>query len=188
MAKDVLTAEEVAQAIGELTKAELNRLSRIAGHYAVGVGVEAQDVVNEAARRALDGTRACPRGVSLVTFLVNTMRSIAHAERIKLKEAPVNVSLSSPAEEDGATPDAADGARGAEDLLVAKEDAAARLAALDGLFAGDDDAQLVVMGLLDDLTADEIRSLGEWDEQGYATVRRRMRRKIERRYPQGWTR
>jgi DNA-directed RNA polymerase specialized sigma24 family protein len=181
-----LSADEVRDAITALTTADLIRLKKVGTLYAVGVGVEGMEVLNEAVRRALDGTRKCPRDVSMTVFLVNVMRSMASSGRTKAKEEPIMESMSSTLDAGPALLEPASEKRNVEELRLAREEAQGRLQALEELFLDDEDAQLVLMGDLDDMSADEIRALGGWDEQSYATIRRRIRRKIGTRYPQGW--
>ena len=57
---------------------------------------------------------------------------------------------------------------------------------LEELFADDDEAQLILMGEMDELTAEEIREIGEIDATTYASARRRMRRRIDKEFPDGW--
>lgn len=181
-----LSTDEVRDAIAALTTAELIRLQKVGAIYAVGVGVEGLDVVNEAVSRALDGTRTCPRDAPVLIFLINAMRSMASSERTKAKEEPVMESMSSTLDDGPAILEPLAEGRNVEDLRLAREDAEARLKALEEIFVDDDDAQLVVMGDLDGLDADEIQTLGGWSAQAYATIRRRVRRKITARYPRGW--
>ena len=181
-----LSTDEVREAITALTTADLIRLKRVGALYAVGVGVEGPEVLNEAVRRALDGTRNCPRDVPMPVFLVNVMRSMASSERTKAKEEPIMESMSSTLDAGPAVLELPSERRNVEEMRLAREDAEGRLRALEELFLDDDDAQLVLMGHIDEMSADEIRALGGWDEQAYATIRRRIRRKIAARYPQGW--
>ena len=76
--------------------------------------------------------------------------------------------------------------RNAEEMVLAREDAEGRVKALENLFANDEDAQLVLMGDLDEMAAADIRALNGWTEQDYATVRRRMRRMLSAAFPNGW--
>lgn len=186
MSTAVLTAQEVQDALTALTAADLLRLERAAVIYTVGIGVEARDVVNEAIRRALDGTRKCPRDLPLLNFLVGAMRSMAWAARASEKEEPMIESMSSTLDDGQVViePRATD--RNAEETLLAHEDSRARLKALEGLFHDDEDAQLVLMGDLEDMNAGEIRALCDWDEAAFATIRRRMRRRINVAFPKGW--
>lgn len=181
-----LSIDEVREAIAALTTADLIRLKRVGALYAVGVGVEGLEVLNEAVRRTLDGTRNCPGDVPMTVFLVNVMRSMASSERAKAKEEPMMESMSSTLDDGPAVLEPPSQRRNVEEMRLAREDAEGRLRALEDIFRDDDDAQLVLMGDVDEMSTDEIRALGGWDEQAYATIRRRIRRKIAARYPQGW--
>lgn len=186
MSARVLTTQEIQDGLAGLTAADLLRLERAAVTYAVGIGVEARDVVNEAIRRALDGTRKCPRELPLLNFLIGAMRSMAWAARESGKEEPMIESMSSTLGDGPVViePRATD--RNVEETLLAREDSEARLKALEGLFHDDEDAQLVLMGDLEEMDAGEIRALGNWDEAAFATIRRRMRRRINAAFPKGW--
>jgi DNA-directed RNA polymerase specialized sigma24 family protein len=181
-----LSIDEAREAIAALTTADLIRLKKVGALYAVGVGVDGLEVLNEAVRRALDGTRNCPGDVPMTVFLVNVMRSMASSERAKAKEEPMMESMSSTLDDGPAVLEPPSPTRNVEEMRLAREDAEGRLRALEDIFRDDDDAQLVLMGDVDEMSADEIRALGCWDEQAYATIRRRIRRKIAARYPQGW--
>jgi len=182
----VLTAQEVQEALAALTVADLLRLERAAVTYAVGIGVEARDVVNEAIRRALDGTRKCPKDLPFLNFLVGAMRSMAWAARESGKEAPVIESMSSTLDDSELLTELRSTDRNAEEALLACEDSQKRLKALEALFQDDEDAQLVLLGDLEGMDAAEIRALGGWDEGAFATIRRRMRRRINAAFPKGW--
>lgn len=182
----VLTTDEVQEALAALTAADLLRLKRAAATYAVGIGVEASDVINEAIRRALDGTRKCPTDLPLLIFLVGAMRSMAWAARESRKEEPMIESMSSTLDDGPVVIEPIDDNRNAEERLLAREDSQARLKVLETLFGDDEDAQLVIMGDLEEMDASQIRALGGWDESAYATIRRRMRRRINGAYPKGW--
>lgn len=183
-----LDVDEVRDAVAALTTADLLRLRRVGGVYGVSIGVEGADLVNEAISRALGGVRACPRDVSFVVFLRNAMRSIASSERAKVKEEPMLESMTVALDDRPAVLDRPSIGRNAEETVLAREDAEGRLKALEKLFADDDDAQLVLLGDLDEMPAADIRAMNGWSEQDYASVRRRMRRKLSAAYPDGWVR
>lgn len=181
-----LDIDALRKAIAALTSTELIRLQRVATIYAVGVGVEGLDMLNEAVSRALSGTRTCPKDVPVAVFLINVMRSMASSERTKAKEEPVMVSMSSTLDDGPAVLEPPSERLNVEESLLARGDIKERLRALEALFSNDDDAQLVLMGDLDGMGANEVRSLGGWSEQAYATIRRRIRRKITATFPIGW--
>jgi len=181
-----LSPDEIHVAVSKLSMADLVRLKRAGAYFAVGVGVEANDFLNEAICRALDGTRTCPKNVPVVVFLINVMRSMASSARVTAKESPVLESLTSTQQGGTSQIDVRDLARSAEENIVARGDSHDRLKALESLFADDEDALMVVMGDLDGLDAEDTRALGGWDLKAYATIRRRMRRRIDAKYPGGW--
>ena len=74
-----------------------------------------------------------------------------------------------------------------EALRLRAEDVSLRIAALEELFADDDDALLMVWADLEETPKEEIKMQHDIDDKAYATIRRRIRRKIERRFPDGWT-
>lgn len=186
MTAATLDIDEVRDAVAALTAADILRLQRIGAAYGVSIGVEGMDMVNEAISRALGGVRACPRDVPFVVFLRNAMRSIASSERAKVKEEPMLKSMTVGLDDRPAVLDRPSIGRNAEETALAREDAEGRLKALETLFADDEDAQFVLMADLDEMPAGDIRAMNGWSEQDYASVRRRMRRKLSAAYPNGW--
>lgn len=181
-----LEIEEVREAISSLTNADLLRLEKAARIYQFGIGLEGMDLVNEAISRALNGTRTCPRDVPFVVFLKNAMRSIASSERSRIREEPMLEVMTVGLGDGLAVLDYPSGDRNAEDVLLARQEMWERLRALEKVFANDDDAQMVLMGDLDGVSAADLRSMNGWSNQDYASVRRRIRRKLSTAYPDGW--
>ncbi len=54
------------------------------------------------------------------------------------------------------------------------------------LFDEDEDALKVLLGLFDTQSAEEVRETWGMDEKAFATIRRRIRRKIDKAFPGGW--
>ncbi|MBS0411140.1 MAG: hypothetical protein JSR86_14570 [Proteobacteria bacterium] len=160
------------------------RLQRAAQHFAAVCKWEWRDLYQEAVRRCLD-TRQFPRDVDPVVFIVNVMRSIASAERTRRDKRPEIEFV----DDLGAIEVvyATEAASNAEDLQLEAEESAARIKALEDLFADDEELQMVMMGMSDEMTASELRALGGWSEQQYATIKRRMRRRLNARFGAGWT-
>ncbi len=76
-----------------------------------------------------------------------------------------------------------------EEALVVKENqdhAERTVARVEEVFANDDEAQLILMGTMDELTPKEIREIGGMDTTTYASARRRMKRKLSKEFPDGW--
>jgi hypothetical protein len=141
--------------------------------------------LQEAISRALDGSRSCPRSVAIVVFLKNAMRSIASSERDSAQLRPRFKPLSEPAVATAASQTAAT-SRTAEEMLMAREDYEGRLKALEEIFDDDEEAEMVILGELEGLDASGIRELTGLSLHEYATVRRRIRRRIDAKYPRGF--
>ena len=180
-----MTVDELRASIGSFGQADHLRLFKAARFYCGGSGFEANDLVQEAFVRALAGTRQCPRNVPVMVFLVGVMRSIVSAGRESIALEPEVRSLAATGT-DGKAVDPASNRRTAEEVRLARDDCAARLAALDEMFADDEEAQMVILGDIDGLDAEAIRSMQGWDKNQLATVRRRTRRRIETRFPRGF--
>jgi len=179
-----LSAAEFAAALGLLSIEDLGRLESVARSLALGSGHGAEDLLQEAICRTLDGGRSCPRSVQPVVFLYNAMRSIASAWRETLAGQGDHVSLD--ADVDGVAVQVAAPDRTVEQVLVARADYVEGVETLQRLFEDDGPALMVVMGMLDGVEGAELAALADLDEKGLATVRRRIRRKIEKAFPEGW--
>ncbi|WP_421933939.1 hypothetical protein [Phenylobacterium sp.] len=152
--------------------------------FADGTRYEINDLINEAVLRALDGNRRCPRKTAPVIFLANAMRSIVSAERASVALHPRTQSLSATGTEGPFNVRSLD--RNPEEMRLARDEFVERLQALDTLFADDEEAQMIIMADIDGLDADAIRELTGLNSTQYATARRRIRRRIEVRFPTGF--
>ena len=176
-ADEVLTREELEEAIRAFSDADWLRLRNAAHLYAI-YPVEPDELVQEALCRALAGTRNCPRNVSVVRFIAEAIRSIAHDELHKVENRRNEVSVHDDTidnldaiipREPGPTPEermiSNQQIRGTEDRLI-------------DLFNGDDDAQLIVLGMITGLSGAELREATSLDQTAFNSKRRYVRRKI----------
>lgn len=186
--RDVLDLEEMRQAISGLTTVELVRLRKAGRIYAVGLACDADDLLGEAVAAAIAGNRRCRRDMMIAPFLVGAMRSIASKTRVSTKRAGEVVSLDATGT-DGLplVPPPVSREPDIETLQLREEDRKLRIKALEELFADDDDALLMIWADLEEKSKEEIKMQLDIDDKAYATIRRRVRRKIERRFPNGWT-
>jgi RNA polymerase sigma-70 factor (ECF subfamily) len=186
-AEEHLSIDEVREAIESLSDPDLARLQAVSFRYGGGSGVSsADDLLQESVLRALDGRRRCPRGVGVVRFLAEAMRSIASSERKTAGRRPeeplVHVT------EDGRPLPVPDASKAVDVELGGRQEAEQILQSVMGLFADDDVATTIVEGDIDGLTPGEIRDLLDLDETSYNTKRRLIRRRIQKAFPKGWTR
>jgi DNA-directed RNA polymerase specialized sigma24 family protein len=184
MNRAVLDAGELREAVLALGKFDLIRLRRAGRLYALGLDCELDDLLGDAVVLALSGSRICPRDMAVVPFLVGIMRSRASALRKSAQRKGIVVPIDDDRHGDAnvlplveTTP---------HDLLDRTDDYAARLKALETLFADDPEALEVLAADLRDADKAEIMAMLRIDSIQYATIRRRMRRRIDKGFPKGW--
>jgi DNA-directed RNA polymerase specialized sigma24 family protein len=119
------------------------------------------------------------------------MRSILSSHQKATAGDPIELAtpVSALGEEDGEVDPLAnirDSAPTPEQLLLAEDEANQMKAALHSLFDDDPDAELVLLDIFAGLTAGETRADLQLGETEYATIRRRIRRRINQHYPEGW--
>lgn len=196
MASNNQPPHQLWQAIAELTDADTARLKWAALYHAVGTEFEPDDLIQESFRRSLNGDRNWPVGVPLLTFLSNVMKSIAWADREKAKRRPKLQPLPDelnplrhPGEADafdesddtGSPLTARLHGPSAEAASIAEAEPVTNLVdEVFKLFEEDESAFTLLLGLADGMTADEIRNQQGWDKTAYGTIRRRIRRKINK--------
>jgi DNA-directed RNA polymerase specialized sigma24 family protein len=180
---DVLTTAEVHGRLAELSEPDQSRLEKISRHYADASTMSADDILAEALIRALDGTRKCPRGVDLMVFLASAMKSIAWADRTSaqarretrsIEDRPGDIDLMG-----------VPSVGGLEEQVIQQDLRKKQVDALMALFQDDEDATLWLMARMDAESLEEMQVLTGFDATKLNTVGRRIRRKVERDFPEG---
>lgn len=177
--------DEIANAIRNLRPVDLARLRKVSGYYA-RPQIGPKDLLQEAFARALDG-RTCPAHVDVVKFLAEAMRSIANGESEKVEYQLPLVSIVTKTGE--ALPEATncpDPALTAEERLISEEGAGRIRREVLAIFDDDPIAQLIVEGMMEEMNADELRELSDLNQTAYDSKRKLIRRRIDKRYPEGW--
>jgi RNA polymerase sigma-70 factor (ECF subfamily) len=180
----VRSPDEIAALVRALTDAQWIRLRKVSAYFSWVPNLTGDDLLQEALCRALAGSRKCPRDVDLVRFLVEVMRSVANGEVEKLENQADVIPVVQP----GALVDCAVDLQDSKDsqeegMMAAERDEATRQALL-GLFPNDRQARDLVDGILTGYEGQELRTLTDLDQEGYASKRRFMRRTIDKHYPQ----
>lgn len=151
--------------------------------------MDPDDLLQEAMKRAVD-TRTCPSHVDVIRFLAEAMRSIAGDDAAKIANRVPIVSVAKTGRQDvfdalvervrseEPTP---------EDAMIRAEETIRIKAGIFALFTDDAVARDLVEGLIEGLTTDEVRQLTGLDETGYETKRKLIRRRINKAFPNGWT-
>ena len=196
MSRVLHTAPDFRTAVSALTSPEKARLARVARLLHGSTGLSWQDLYQQACADSLDLTRSWPEGVDVVKFLIEAMRSIASNSRrsmaVARRVSAVEPTEKSPANVQGLLTD-----KGkvfhlhpvpetAEEELIRREDEKATEAwirarhhELLDLFDDDDDAQLMVLGMLDGLRGKELRAATGLDESQFASKYKKVHRRIE---------
>lgn len=177
--------DEIVSAIRALSPADWARLRKVAAHYAAGRPIEPKDLLQEAFTRALDG-RHCPSHVDVVKFLAEAMRSIADGEAEKVEHRLPLVSVAKMGDHQTEALNYPDPALSAEAHTISNEIAVRMRRDLLDLFDDDAIARDIVEGMMADWTAEELRELSVLDQTAYESKRKLIRRRIERKYPDGW--
>ncbi len=182
----VLTREELEEAIGAFSTADWIRLRKAAQFYA-NYPVEPEDLVNEALCRALAGARRCPHRVHVVKFVAEAIRSIAHDElqRAEYRRNEVSVHDDSIEYPDVITP--REPSPNAEERMISNERIKGVEDRLLELFEGDHKAQLMVLGMLDEVEGAELREITDLNLTDFNSKRRYVRRKINTALENGLT-
>jgi hypothetical protein len=206
IAERLATADEIRAAIEALTDEELMRLDKAAQACIPSSDFQDGDeVMNEAVTRAIDGCgkktgRHWPiERVDFVAFLIMTMRGLASDSRES--EFVAKTDHFDTAEDDGSGSwtldrlghhtagveqqfiDAEDEAD--EDARVAKRQvsASADAARIDKHFAGDQEVAWLIMCLREEKAPSKARIAADLTQTQYETIRKRLRRGLEKLFP-----
>ena len=183
----LLTQVEVKRSISVLTAADWLRLHKVARALCREAAFEADDLLQEAFQRALDGTRQCTRTLDIVHFLAGVMRSIASDWRKARRRRPEMSLVTETGSLQDVVLQACDNAPAADEALAVNEEAARLKATILALFADDGLAQRLLEGIMDGLAGAQLRCLTGLSETEFASKRRLIRRRIDKAHPKDWT-
>ncbi len=184
---DIKETEELRDELGALYITDKARLMKIAKKWASVAGdIEPEDLLHEAMMKAIEDNphyrRRCPKGVALVTFLANSMRSLAdnRIEWRKRRKAALA------AETDHASYDlltaatADETTRNGEQELLHTEHEAAFHAFLEEQCKGSEKTHLVLRGGFDGLRGQDLCDFASVTKKELATIHRRIARMMDR--------
>ena len=181
---ETASPSESAEALNQLSAADLRRLEKIARLRVIGLhDLDWQDLLHDAVARLLDGSRKCPRGLSLVVFLRETMRSIASDHWRRRHARPILLEAELPRTEGEEVSGIVESA---PDLIADPEREAAAaetLTKLEAVFQNDPEAMLVIVAMASGKSPDEIQEEAAMTPTRYASTQRRIRRTLARAFP-----
>ena len=182
----VLTHLEIHRVIAALGQADWLRLHKVARALCRYGGFDADDLLQEAFQRALDGVRQCPRDLEVTRFLAGVMRSIA-SDWSKARRRRPELRFNAPS---GALLDIVvqvrDSSLDAEESLASTQESACVIERIKELFADDRAALKIIEGILEGRAGAELRSSAELGEKEFASKRRLIRRRIDKAFPKEW--
>lgn len=191
---EYLSAQELATAYESQSDDDKIKLMVIERKYLSGTGRQRGELFHEALYRVAIDERHCPRHLSVMAFLVQTMRSIADHDREKLanenftplenKEGVIKTDAETSAGLSGL------GSLNPEGHLLRKEEEANVtdvIATIQSHFDGDDDCQLLILGWCDGLRGAELRNFLGVDQTRLDYLAKKFRRKMGKQYPNGWS-
>jgi hypothetical protein len=188
---DSLTRDELSEALGTLGPSELKSLKVAAAVFSRGTGLDVEDVVSEAIDAALT-TRKCPRGLPILAFLIQTIRSRVSSHRKKIKTSVVAMRVPAGRLDGNGMPGVADPSPNAETALIEREaegqtpSDSEMIRKINDALEDDYEAQLCLAGWADGLKGQALRDLIGVDQKTLDYIAKRIRRTARRLFPEGW--
>jgi DNA-directed RNA polymerase specialized sigma24 family protein len=173
------TAEVHAELLQLCGSADFARAKSLARARAAGViDCTAEDLLQDAMIGLLSGDRRWPRGVHTLVVLKTAMHSIASNMRKRINKGPIDRRVAvevATGEDDEHQVEVVVTDTTPVDVANAKSE----LKAIQGLVAGDEEAELVVEAWADGLRGKEAAEALGFDMKTYEAARKRMIRRLE---------
>jgi len=161
--------------LAQFSQADRVRLLLVAQRFAFGCAMIPEDLLQEACSRALAGTRKCKNGLELRAFLVGAMRSIAFDERKKAKTHALDMAVAVESIDESEIESASNSI---EYAIENEDEAVEKVALLRELVKNNENAALVMEGLLDELEPAQIRSATGLTQTQYDSARTYIHRRL----------
>jgi len=184
--QEYLRYDEIVAAFDTLACDEKMKLHAIEATLRSGTKFEQGELLHEALYRALEGTRKCPKGTSILAFLVMTMKSISSHDRDKSRR---EVLVADPTETPIASVTDLSPVPSPEDDAIAVEDDAIAETVLQEIyhhFEDDEEATMVLMGWADGLRGVKLREVTGLDQAAVDYAAKRVRAGARKLRPDGW--
>jgi DNA-directed RNA polymerase specialized sigma24 family protein len=175
------TVAEIHVAIETLSDGDVARLVSGAKAFSRLCRIPAEDLLQEAYTRAMDGSRTCCRATGIVGFLCGVMKSLASQENEARKNGFRSVDVLRNGEP--VLPDFAADSASPEQSAVSAIDDVETLAKIETLVANDEQLHLLIEGIYDNMRGAELQELLGVDEKGLAALRKRLKRALQGAFP-----
>ncbi|WP_296710976.1 hypothetical protein [Rhodoblastus sp.] len=188
-AVEYLDVQEALAMIHALSADEKAKLIAMDKGQIGGTGRQAGELFREALCRTILGKRRCPRDVPFIAFLIQTMRSIAsHDREYQKRHVAFDDDRANPEPVVLGTGALASSSLNPEQLLLDAEEPEAKTAleTINSHFDGDEDCQMMIMGLAEGLRGRDLREFVGADQSRIDYLYKKIRRKMLKLYPYGW--
>ena len=179
LVSDHRTVAEFEEAFLELPPPERRRLLRIARALGAGTELQPDDLLQEALLAVIEKRRPWPAEETLVAFLSGVMRSLVHGQRTKRARSAVRSAVSLFDDTGGLAHDIGDEHPTPEEAAVLAAETRRITADLEALFAGDEAAEMILLGMREGTAGEELRALTGLDRTAFDSKRRFVRRRID---------
>lgn len=176
MQAEVLDEHGAREALLGLSKEEHAKLELVARLHSKG-RQEWQDLLQSAFLKVLTGERKCPIGLNMMVFLSGVMRSLGSSHRKSLSRNPQFESIE---EDESRYLEHEISSPSPEDEQASTDNYQYLMTMLQDELAGHENAFLLVESEIEGLSATEIRELLELNETEYASLRKLVRRKMNK--------
>ena len=176
---DFRSVDEFTDAYLRLDVDEWNQVRRIAASFALKVGEQADDLIQQASMAVLENRRRWPADQPLVAFLAGVMRSLASGAKEMRARSPYRsaVSMFGPDGELAFDPESPD--TDPEQMLIAAELVDRVLSGLEHEMEGDDASGLILLGMRDGDEGEPLREATGLSKVAFASRRRQVRRRVD---------
>lgn len=184
-----VASDALAKEISELSVADSLRLKKASEYHSRLTRYSSSDLLQEAFARVLEGVRQCGDELGLVPFLIGVMKSIASSDRKSQKRHPESSLLKQGREDDAGRNnieiDLQDESPTPEQIAISRQQVANIRQNFLTLFEDNLVAQTVLEGIMEGMDPSEIQELTGLDVTSYASMRRLIRRRIDKAFPGG---
>lgn len=179
--------ESIDDALSSLSDVDMLRLRGAAIHYSLPSRYTWDELLSQMFCKVLDGSRKYKKGIHILAFLIKTMQSLASSDCKSQKRKPeCQLDLDKPGKQDASVDSSNNIGQSPEDLLILKDSTAHIKGIILKLFTDKPDVKDVVEAIMEDMSRSEIQELTGLDDTGYETIRRYIRRRLKKTFPEGW--
>tara|TARA_R110002020_G_scaffold69730_9_gene181455 strand:+ start:28457 stop:29044 length:588 start_codon:yes stop_codon:yes gene_type:complete len=178
--REYFTAEEATETFRELSRDDRRKLVAVARVCLIGTGFAAPDeLISEAFVRVSEGRRRWARDKTFLQFLAGVLRSLATdgdflPEERKLVRRNKGLAIVTSDHIDGV---AVEDDHGDREKKIQGEEA---LSLLEARFAGDDEMELLLIGIRDGLIGEDLQDAIGVDAKRLEALRTRLNRELKK--------